>query len=418
MNERIKVFTISDHPLLPSGVAHTMKNIIISLLESDKFDVYSYGGAIKHPNYDPIATEEWGERWVIQPVDGFGTQEGLRSTLRSLRPDILIYQSDPRFYDWMHEMEHEIRAMVPTVWYGIWDNYPYPKFNDAVWGSVDQFVSISKVTKDLVDNVVPDTKNVYIPHSVDENVFNKLESTHRESFIREHFPQWNKDKFVVFWNNRNARRKLSGSLIFWFKDFLDRVGSDKATLIMHTDPTDPHGQDLPMILRDLDLEDGQVILSHGKIDQPQLNKLYNLADVTVNISDAEGFGLSTLESLSAETPIIVNMTGGLQEQVTDGKEWFGIGIEPAAKAIVGTQQIPYIYEDRISGEDFVDALEKMYNMSPDERAELGKKGKKHVEKNYGFDNFKKSWVDLMLKTHEEFGSWPNKKYKSWELMEL
>ena len=35
----------------------------------------------------------------------------------------------------------------------------------------------------------------------------------------------------------------------------------------------------------------------------------------MNISDAEGFGLATLESLACETPIIVNMTGGLQEQV-------------------------------------------------------------------------------------------------------
>ena len=37
---------------------------------------------------------------------------------------------------------------------------------------------------------------------------------------------------------------------------------------------------------------------------------------TVGISDAEGFGLSTFESLACETPIVVTMTGGLQEQVT------------------------------------------------------------------------------------------------------
>ena len=46
--------------------------------------------------------------------------------------------------------------------------------------------------------------------------------------------------------------------------------------------------------------------------------MYNMADCTINISDAEGFGLATLESLACETPIIVNMTGGLQEQVTNG----------------------------------------------------------------------------------------------------
>ena len=44
-----------------------------------------------------------------------------------------------------------------------------------------------------------------------------------------------KGKFVCFWNNRNARRKQSGTLIFWWKQFLDKVGHDKATLLMHTD---------------------------------------------------------------------------------------------------------------------------------------------------------------------------------------
>jgi hypothetical protein len=33
---------------------------------------------------------------------------------------------------------------------------------------------------------------------------------------------------MFFWNNRNARRKQSGSLLYWFKEFLDEVGHDKA----------------------------------------------------------------------------------------------------------------------------------------------------------------------------------------------
>ena len=48
-------------------------------------------------------------------------------------------------------------------------------------------------------------------------------------------------RFIFFWNNRNARRKMSGSVLWWFKEFLDEVGHDKAALIMHTDPKDPHG---------------------------------------------------------------------------------------------------------------------------------------------------------------------------------
>ena len=56
----------------------------------------------------------------------------------------------------------------------------------------------------------------------------------------------------------------------------------------------------------------------------KLAEVYNAVDCTINISDAEGFGLATLESLSCGVPIIVNMTGGLPEQVTDGEK---IGLE-------------------------------------------------------------------------------------------
>ena len=148
----------------------------------------------------------------------------------------------------------------------------------------------------------------------------------------------------------------------------------------------------------------------------QLAGFYNIADCTINIADAEGFGLATLESLSCETPIIVTMTGGLQEQVTDGENWFGIGLEPASKALIGSQQVPYIYEDRVSQEDFLEALNKMYAMSSDERKTLGQKGREHVEKNYNFEDFNNTWVSTMEEIYETMGSWENRKgYQSWKM---
>ena len=224
---------------------------------------------------------------------------------------------------------------------------------------------------------------------------------------------------VFFWNNRNARRKQSGSLIFWFKDFLDKVGHDKACLIMHTDPKDPHGQDLPAILHELGLDKGQVMLSTDKYPPQTLAMMYNIADCTINVSDAEGFGLATLESLACQTPIIVNMTGGLQEQVTDGEEWFGIGLKPSAKAIIGSQEIPWIYEDRLDGDDVVAAMMKIFEMSQEERDVLAEKGLNHVCKNYDFENFQKTWVNTIDNIHEKYGSWENRKgFKSWDMVEI
>ena len=147
--------------------------------------------------------------------------------------------------------------------------------------------------------------------------------------------------------------------------------------------------------------------------------MYNMAICTLNVADAEGFGLATLESLSCGTPIIVNMTGGLQEQVTDGENWFGIGLEPASKAIIGSQQVPYIYEDRVSGDEFVAALEKIYNTPDKELSEMGRKGSVHVQNNYNFKEYQQKWIELMDSVHEKYGSWENRKgYQPWEMKEV
>ena len=113
------------------------------------------------------------------------------------------------------------------------------------------------------------------------------------------------------------------------------------------------------------------------------------------------------------------MTGGPQEQVTDGTNWFGVGLEPASKAIIGSQDVPFIYEDRVSGEDVKDAFLKIYNMTTEERKEMGEMGMQHVADNYSFSSYGDSWVKLMLDVHEKHGSWETRKnYNSWHLMEV
>ena len=409
--------TISDHPLSPSGVGTQTNYVIRSLLNSGKFEIISLGGAMKHENYNPIMVEPYGENWKIFPVDGYGDQNTIRSMLRQFKPDILYFMTDPRFYEFLWQMEDEIRESVPMVYYHVWDNYPYPYYNDVWYESNDVIATISKVTSDIVQKVAPKIQEQYVPHAVDGNIFKTRNSPQDIKSMKEFRRQINaEDKFVVFWNNRNARRKQSGSLIFWWKDFIDKVGHDKAVLVMHTDVRDPHGQPLDIIANHLGLDKGQIIFSTQKLSSSHLAVMYSSADVTINVADAEGFGLGTLESLACGTPIIVTMTGGLQEQVTDGKNWFGIGLKPASKAVIGSGLVPWIYEDRVSGNEVVDALEKMYKMTPEERKNLGKLGQQHVEKNYSFSVFENTWVKLMTEIHEKYGSWETRKnYKSWSV---
>ncbi len=420
--KKIKVFCLADSPLAPSGVGTQTRYMIEGLLKTGRFQFVCFGGAIRHPDYKPIQTEEYGADWVIYPVDGYGTPEQVRALLKAQKPDIVWIMTDPRFWGWLWEMDNEIRSVCPLVYYHVWDNYPYPTFNRKWYLSNDAIASISKVTNDIVKNVAPEVDLHHIPHAVNDAVFCKIQNTDLlKNFKRENnigIDSKGQKRFVFFWNNRNARRKQSGSLMFWYNDFLDKVGRDKSTLIMHTEPKDPNGQDLIAIQKKLNLNDDQFKISTTKLSIQQLSLLYNSVDCTINISDAEGFGLATLESLATETPIIVNMTGGLQEQVTDGKNWFGVGIDPISKSVIGSQEVPWIHEDRISGEQLVDAMVKVFDLPKQELEEMGRLGRKHVIDNYSMKKYIETWDKVLTNINDTHGSWESRNINLWSLSEI
>ena len=422
-----KILVLSDHPLSPSGVGTQTRYMIEALLKTGRYEFVCLGGAMKHNDYTPVRVDPYGDEWRIFPVDGYGNHDMLRSIIQKERPNALWFMTDPRFYGWLWEIENEIRANIPMIYYHVWDNFPAPVFNGNFYRSTDEVVCISKVTHAIVQEVAPDVSSCYLPHAVNSDIFYQYKTEEdlarvavlRERLFNSSINHKNPNKKIFFWNNRNARRKQSGTLVWWFKEFLDEVGHDQAMLLMHTDARDPHGQDLPHLIEHLGVNDGQVLLSTIKVDPRHLADICNSAHFTINIADAEGFGLATLESLSCGSPIIVTMTGGLQEQVTDGKKWFGYGLQPTSRAVIGSLQVPYIYEDRISQQDFNDALKKAMEMRPAVYTKMAAAGIKHVETHYNFKDYEDNWVKLMDKFIEKHGSYETRKnYKRWHLLEV
>ena len=409
---KIKILTLSDHPLSPSGVGTQTKYFCESMLKTGRYSVISLGGAMKHNNYNPIQVDPYKEDWRIIPVDGYGTQEMIRSVIRTEKIDLVWFMTDPRFWGWLWEMENEIRPLCPMVYHHVWDNFPAPYFNRSFYLSNDHIVTISKVTHDIVKTVAPETPATYLPHSVNPDVFRPLSDLQIDEIRNRSLQEEDRSKVIFFWNNRNARRKHSGTLIWWFKEWLDKNDlHDKAQLIMHTEPKDPHGQDLEHIIDHLGLKDRQIMLSTQKMPSENLAELYNMVDCTINISDAEGFGLATLESLSCGTPIIATMTGGLQEQVTDGDSDFGVGLIPTSKAVIGSQQVPYIYEDRVNKSQFHSALNKIYKMGKAERRRVGTLGREHILKNYNFVELQNKWVETIDKVIENKENYSGIRFK-------
>ena len=420
-----KILTISDHPLIPSGVGLQTRYVIEGLLRTGKYQITSWGAAMKHPDYRPqqVFPELYGNDWTIWPIDGYGDRERMRATILNNKPDVLLMVTDPRFYTWLFEMADEVKQNIPIVYWHVWDNDPTPEFNDAYYEAIDYMVPLSLKTYGLLQDMEKLGKfkgdYKYVPHAIPPEQFKPVPDEVVMKFRRDRLgPHWDK-KFIVFWNNRNARRKMSGDIIAIFSKFAQQVGQENVCLFMQTQSKDPEGQDLVAVAQKFKI-DKCLILSEARVPTEDLNMFYNCADVTMNIANNEGFGLGTLESLMCGTPIIVHMTGGLQFQIgnwwegrkdfTDQDEmlvtakkkwqrkegkWFGVPVFPAARCCTGSQPIPYIYDDRVSHEDTVKALVQLYNMGRPARKELGLKAREWALETFNWNNLLTSFPDIL-----------------------
>ena len=329
MAKKKKVLLLSDDLRMSSGVGTVSKNFVMGTLH--KYDWVQLGGAIKHPDEGKIVDmneavqKETGVKDAslkIYPISGYGNQELLRNVINIEKPDAILHYTDPRFWVWLYQMEHEVRQQIPIFYYKIWDDLPYPRYNEFFYESSDLIMNISKQTVNIVEQVArkkprTDWDCTYVPHGIPEKAFHPVDKDDKELKVFRNKVLHNQEKdFVVFWNNRNIRRKLPGDVVLAYKEFCDNLPKEKAkkcVLVMHTAPKDNNGTDLTAVVREI-CPDYEVIFSHQRLDEKQMNMLYNIADIQINIASNEGFGLGTAEALMAGTPMVVNVTGGLQDQ--------------------------------------------------------------------------------------------------------
>jgi glycosyltransferase involved in cell wall biosynthesis len=403
--QKKKVLILSDHALSTSGVGTQTRHLVMGLLQKGGWSFRQFGAALKHSNYDTVAVNE---DFIIKPIDGFGDRNTLRVTLATEKPDAILIFTDPRFFTWLFEMEDEIHQVCPIVWWHVWDNRPSPHFNKYMYEATDLINCHSYLTYEICKEMYPHKTN-FIPHAVPEQIFHPLDPAEVAKYKAQLLGSGKTNHFVGFWNNRNARRKRPGDVMESWKMFLDLLqekhGHRNATLLMHTDPRDQEGPNLVEISKMLDIEKN-VAFSTERLEFEKMNILYNISDFTINISFAEGFGLSTLESMTVGKPIIALKTGGLTRQVVDHRDGSenGIALPVELKTLVGSQQVPYIYEDYVTNETTAKGILKLYDMGPSERAKLGEKARDYVKSEFNMQKTIDAWHDSLSKLIDDWKS--------------
>tara|TARA_Y100000034_G_C6878959_1_gene402426 strand:- start:648 stop:1892 length:1245 start_codon:yes stop_codon:yes gene_type:complete len=413
--QKKKILMLSDHALSTSGVGCQSRHLINGLIAKGEWSVRQFGAAMKHDKYDISVIND---DFIIKPVDGFGTPELLRTTLATEKPDVLFIFTDPRFFVWLFEMEDEIHQMCPIVWWHVWDNHPYPDFNDPFYEATDLLNCHSHMTYEMLKSKYP-TKTNFIPHALPEELHFQVPRERIRNLRKNIIGEDRLDHFVLFWINRNARRKRPNDLLIAWKNFLDELqnkhGHQKATLLLHTDPQDPEGPNLFAVAEKLGIKDS-IIFSTDRIAFEQINILHNISDACINISYAEGFGLATLEAMQAGKPIIALKTGGLTRQVVDHRDQSenGVALDVDFRTMVGSQQVPFIYEDYCESQQVTKAIMKLYEMGDEERTKLGDKARDYVMSEFSMQNTVDMWHMTMKWAIENW----EKNYERWTCKEL
>ena len=361
-----KVLFLSDDIRGTSGVSNISKQIILQTCH--EYDWVQLSASASSDSNKIIDVSESVNKIVnsnnsyvrLYCSTGYGDSILLRNIISQEKPDAILHMTDPHRWSWLYEMEHEIRKEIPILYYHVWDNTPYPTFLKYVYNSCDWIGCISKLTFECVNEVCPNHHNVeYIPHGVDTNIFTKETTFSKNNEQKQILGRTY--SFVVFLNNANIPRKQIHESINSFSKFYERL-TDKekknVLLLIHTDLKTKNGSNLENYVEDAH-PSLPVKFSFHKLTEVHLNRLYNLSDLTINISYNEGFGLTTLESLSAETPILVNYTGGLIDQSEDNPNAYIV--KPNNRVVTGGPKTPYIYLDYCCGNDVADKLLLAYN---------------------------------------------------------
>jgi glycosyltransferase involved in cell wall biosynthesis len=417
-----KILLLSDDLRMHSGIATVSKDIVMETIHH--YDWVQMGGAIKHPeegkifDMSPSIQKEFGVKDAylkIYPVSGYGNEDLLREVMAIEKPDAILHYTDPRFWIWLYNMEAEIRRDIPIFYYNIWDDLPDPQYNTNYYKSSDLLMAISKQTYGINKRLLPeydDWQITYVPHGISSRRFKKIQDDETTLINFEDELKMSDKKFKILYSNRNIRRKLPGDVVMAYKYFMDGLTQeqrDECVLVFHCAPVDDNGTDLPRVCRHL-IPDYDVKFTYSWNNRPfndaEMNLLFNSADVYINLASNEGFGLGSAEALTVGTPIIVNMTGGLQDQcglrddngnLLTPDDYIELGsnhrgeykthgdwvkpVYPTSISLQGSPPTPYIWDDRCEPQDAAVALKEYYDMGRKERKRLGSLGAKFCREN-------------------------------------
>ena len=235
---------------------------------------------------------------------GFGR---VKTLVERTQPDVIFI-----FNDLWNVAQYiaEIKDDIPIVIYYACDAKPFDESWVYAIEKARKIVAYTNFGRSAITDVNPNILVDVIPHGVDTEKFFPIPVLEARDKIANH--KIAKDDFVILWASRNSERKRVDLMSRAFGIFSQDKHDVK--LMIHGEIDDPIGRGFHVVkLAERWFDRDKLILTSENwsparaFSSEELNVIYNIADIGVNTSQGEGWGLMSMEhACTARGQIVPN----------------------------------------------------------------------------------------------------------------
>lgn len=426
-----KIVIHSNHSRAFTGFGKHTKNLLKYLYSLDKYEIVEFSNGL---SWDDKITK-------TLPWKCYGSLPSDPERINQLNRDPNLGRAAGYGAEMIDEIikqeKPDIYVGIEDIWgfSGYWNKQWWNKINCMIWTTLDSL----PLLPDAV-SAASKIKNYYVwanfavkemhrlghkdvgllRGSLDSKDFFKLEAQNRKALRQKH--NINEDEFIIGFVFRNQLRKSVPNLVEGYKLFIEKNPNSKAKLFFHTSWAE--GWDIPRLLKEKGLSNENVLttyyckqcgefevkkftqhkedcgicltkgsqetsnVKHG-VTESQLNLIYNLMDVYCHPFTSGGQEIPIQEAKLTELITLNTNYSCGQDSCTE--ESGGFPLDWAEYREPGTQFI----KASTLPESICAQIEKVFNMSPEQRGVLGKKARKFVQENFSIDVIGKKFEKII-----------------------
>jgi glycosyltransferase involved in cell wall biosynthesis len=252
--------------------------------------------------------------------NGFGFNI-FRKYIERVKPHVLLIYNDlgviSRFMKELHGLKREC---VIGIYYDQVYEYTHPGLIQYINNSFDHVFYFTKYWKEYGISQGITRPGSIILHGINKEMFYELQKEQVKNLRKQ--MGFEEDDYVLLNINRNTTRKRYDILVMAFAEFVKRQNAGHLLISTNIDGSqggwkfmEIYNEELRRkgILTQENMQRLKVLKSHMRHTDELINSLYNVADVGINTTEGEGFGLCNFEHAAVGRPQIVGNLGGFKE---------------------------------------------------------------------------------------------------------